>query len=82
MVAGPGSIGVGEAGVRLLQEACLPCSRRFRWPSLDESDRCDWCGARGVVTFRPVVVQAGPLVLIGDACAECWPALEPGQAAA
>lgn len=54
---------------------CRRCCTTVRRPPTDEADRCDWCGVRGVETFRPVVLHLGPLVAIGDACEPCGTAL-------
>ena len=37
----------------------------------DESDHCDVCGARGIVTFVPFAVRQGPALVVGDACSDC-----------
>lgn len=36
-----------------------------------ENDQCDWCGARGITGFTPVVLQVGMFVVSGDACDDC-----------
>lgn len=50
---------------------CERCVRTLRRPPADESDRCDICGARGVVTFVPFAGQHGPALVTGDACRSC-----------
>ena len=50
---------------------CERCSRTFRRPPVDEDDRCDVCGARGVATFHPFAVRLGPTLVLGDACPGC-----------
>lgn len=50
---------------------CARCLATLRYPPEDEADRCDWCHSRGNVTFRPYVVQSGPVVAAGDACNDC-----------
>lgn len=49
---------------------CTRCVGTIRRPPADEADRCDLCGARGVVIFQPFAVRLGPLV-VGDACRGC-----------
>jgi hypothetical protein len=61
---------------------CLPCSRTWRWPPLDEAEQCDWCRAGAIQNFTPVVIQIGPLVVAGDACPDCAPILLAGEVAA
>jgi len=36
-----------------------------------DSDRCDWCGARGIDWFTPVSMWMGLMVAVGDACNHC-----------
>lgn len=50
---------------------CGRCVRTLRRPPPGESDRCDVCGARGIVTFVPFAVRQGPALVVGDACAGC-----------
>jgi len=50
---------------------CERCVRTLRRPPPDETDRCDVCGARGVVTFVPFAGHHGPSLVVGDACAAC-----------
>ena len=51
---------------------CARCIRTLRRPPADETDRCDVCGARGVVTFVPFAAHHGPASLVmGDACPDC-----------
>lgn len=50
---------------------CGRCVQTLRRPPRDEADRCDLCGARGVVTFVPFAVRQGPALIAGDACADC-----------
>lgn len=50
---------------------CERCIRTLRRPPPDEADRCDVCGARGVVTFIPFAGQHGPALVTGDACRDC-----------
>jgi len=57
---------------------CARCSSTVRRPPVDEDDRCDWCGTRGVVEFTPIVMQHGPLVVLGDACPGCAEVLVEG----
>jgi hypothetical protein len=44
-------------------------------PPADEDDRCDWCGRRGVATFRAITYKLGAILIGGDACPECTRAL-------
>jgi len=50
---------------------CERCVRTLRRPPPDESDRCDVCGSRGVVTFVPFAGHHGPVLVMGDACTGC-----------
>lgn len=50
---------------------CGRCVGTVRRPPADESDRCDVCGARGVVTFAPFAMRSGPALVLGDACPSC-----------
>lgn len=50
---------------------CFRCAETVRRPPTGEDDRCDWCGKRGVTMFKPVGIQRGPVLAIGDACYEC-----------
>ena len=50
---------------------CVRCVRTLRRPPPDESDRCDVCGARGVLMFVPFGVRQGPAIIAGDACRSC-----------
>jgi hypothetical protein len=50
---------------------CERCAGTVRRPPPDEADRCDVCGARGVVTFVPLVANHGPALVLGDACSDC-----------
>ena len=50
---------------------CGRCVRTLRRPRPDEADRCDVCGARGVVTFVPFAMRMGPALVLGDACPDC-----------
>ncbi|MBW3578526.1 MAG: hypothetical protein KY462_12445 [Actinobacteria bacterium] len=50
---------------------CARCVRTIRRPPPDEDDRCDLCGTRGVVTFRPIALHMGPLLFTGDLCRGC-----------
>ena len=51
---------------------CARCIRTLRRPPPDETDRCDVCGARGIVTFVPFAAHHGPASLVmGDACPDC-----------
>lgn len=54
---------------------CARCGGTVRRPPADEDDRCDWCGGRGVERFQPLVMQGGPLVVMGDACGDCAAAM-------
>jgi len=62
------------AALPLRRVDCRRCAGTKRNPPADEDDRCDWCGARGVVDFTPIIVQYGPLLAAGDACDACAPA--------
>jgi hypothetical protein len=61
---------------------CGRCAGTVRRPPADESDRCDVCGARGVVTFMPFAMRQGPALVVGDACAACADVLGIRQEAA
>jgi hypothetical protein len=50
---------------------CGRCVRTLRRPPPDEADRCDVCGARGIVTFVPFAMRQGPALVVGDACSGC-----------
>jgi hypothetical protein len=50
---------------------CGRCAGTLRRPPPDEGDRCDVCGARGVVTFVPFAMRQGPALVVGDACPAC-----------
>jgi hypothetical protein len=50
---------------------CTRCAGIVRRPPPGEDDRCDVCGARGVVTFHPFSVHLGPTIVTGDACPAC-----------
>jgi hypothetical protein len=50
---------------------CERCAVTIRRPPPGESDRCDVCGARGVVTFVPFAMRQGPSLVVGDACSDC-----------
>lgn len=50
---------------------CVKCLQTVVKPPVDEDDRCDWCGIRGVETFYPKSVQLGHLIVTGDACKDC-----------
>jgi len=50
---------------------CARCVQTLRRPPPDESDRCDLCGSRGVVTFVPFAVRHGPALITGDVCVDC-----------
>jgi hypothetical protein len=50
---------------------CARCAQTVRRPDPSESDRCDVCGARGVVVFHPFAAQRGPVIVSGDACPSC-----------
>ena len=50
---------------------CARCVQTLRRPPRDEDDRCDLCGARGVVTFVPFAVREGPVLIAGDVCLSC-----------
>jgi len=50
---------------------CARCVQTLRRPPRDEDDRCDLCGARGVVTFVPFAVRQGPALVAGDVCRGC-----------
>lgn len=54
---------------------CRRCVNTIVKPSPDEADRCDWCGRRGVTTFWDLAYQAGPWLVLGDACDGCHHAL-------
>lgn len=40
-------------------------------PPPEDADRCDWCGAKGVVIFTPHYIQQGPAIVLGNACDDC-----------
>ncbi|HZO30068.1 MAG TPA: hypothetical protein VFH48_29200 [Chloroflexota bacterium] len=50
---------------------CTRCVGTIRRSPADEADRCDLCGARGVVIFQPFAVRLGPTLVVGDACRGC-----------
>jgi hypothetical protein len=50
---------------------CWRCVQTTRRPPPDEGDRCDVCGARGIVTFVPFAVRLGPALVVGDGCSAC-----------
>ncbi len=50
---------------------CHRCAVTVRRAPTDEDDRCDWCGARGVVMFTPAIITAGAVTAVGDACDDC-----------
>ena len=50
---------------------CQRCSATLYRPHPDDDDRCDVCTASGVVTFHPLAVRQGPVLLAGDACSAC-----------
>lgn len=50
---------------------CVRCSATVVNPPADESDQCDLCQACDVERFTPVVLQVGPVVVMGDVCAAC-----------
>lgn len=35
-----------------------------------------WCGARNITLFHPIALQAGPLLVVGDACDSCAAAIK------
>jgi hypothetical protein len=44
-------------------------------PRIAAEDQCDYCDARPVHRFMPVVITLGPTMFVGDACHECGLAL-------
>jgi len=50
---------------------CGRCVQTLRRTPIGEDDRCDLCGARGVVTFHPFAVRHGPALIAGDVCPIC-----------
>jgi len=50
---------------------CGRCVGTIRRPPPDEDDRCDVCGARGVVIFHPFAVRQGPALIAGECCPDC-----------
>jgi len=54
---------------------CERCVRTLRRPPPENDDQCDICDRHGVVTFHPFACRQGPLLLAGDACADCAAAL-------
>lgn len=50
---------------------CGRCIGTVRRPPPEESDRCDVCGARGVITFVPFAMRQGPALVMGDGCTSC-----------
>jgi hypothetical protein len=50
---------------------CGRCVGTVRRPPTDESDRCDVCTMRGVMTFVPFAMRQGPALVLGDACTDC-----------
>jgi hypothetical protein len=54
---------------------CGRCTATRRVPPPEDDDRCDVCGARGIVRFTPFLVQAGPALIGGDACSTCASAM-------
>jgi hypothetical protein len=50
---------------------CWRCVQTTRRPPPGEADRCDVCGARGIVTFVPFALRQGPALVVGDACHHC-----------
>jgi len=61
---------------------CRRCAATVRRPPAGDSDRCDVCGQRGVITFVPFVCGSGPLLVLGDACPSCASRLRLSGAAA
>ena len=54
---------------------CERCVRTLRRPPPENDDQCDIGDRHGVVTFHPFACRQGPLLLAGDACADCAAAL-------
>ena len=50
---------------------CRACFESVRRPGLAAEDQCDFCDARGVVLFTPLMLSVGPVLYIGDACQGC-----------
>jgi hypothetical protein len=50
---------------------CGRCVQTLRRPPAGEDDRCDLCGARGVVMFVPFACRQGPALIAGDVCTAC-----------
>jgi hypothetical protein len=61
---------------------CRRCVGTWRRPPLEDSDRCDVCGARDVSFFVPFAVAVGPTLIAGDACSSCAGVLGIHEAAA
>jgi len=57
---------------RLVCRRCIPI---MPMPPLEEADRCDMCGERGVTWFVPLQVARGPVLVLGDVCPACARAL-------
>jgi len=55
----------------LRRVACTRCAGTFRRLPPGDEDRCDVCGARGVVMFHPFACHIGPTIVAGDACPGC-----------
>jgi hypothetical protein len=66
----PQRLYVRLAQYRIDCDACLKLDPR-PVPPIEDADRCDWCGTRGVRFFWPQFVQQGAAILIGNACDDC-----------
>jgi hypothetical protein len=56
---------------------CHRCISTHVNPPPNEDDRCDWCGKRGVVEFWPMSISIGYMQAVGDACGDCYAAMNP-----
>ena len=65
------ALGPRSSSCRSAASTASGASATIRRPPPDEADRCDVCGARGVVTFVPFAMRQGPALVIGDACPDC-----------
>lgn len=72
---------MGVVRLALHRIDCQRCVATLVQPPEEDDDVCDVCGARGVSTFWPVMVQIGPLLVVGDACSSCRSVMRLGEAA-